>query len=99
MWGALEAHSVELSALGGPTRGSVRWNEAMEPVDVPRVRNTATNHEVSLQIDKLLHQPKPGYEQEVTRSVLFGLSQRNIGNWRSTRQRVLVSAAPPWGAC
>ena len=63
----------------GTNPGSVRWNGAKVPVDVPRVRNTETNQEVPLETYKLLHQPEPGYEQELARSVLFGLSQRKYG--------------------
>ena len=63
----------------GSNPGSVRWNGAKVRVQVPRVRNTRTNKEVPLGTYKFLHQSEPGYEQELTRSVLFGLSQRKYG--------------------
>jgi len=63
----------------GTNPGSIRWNGAKIPVDVPLVRNTETNQEVPLETYKLLHQPEPGYEQELARSVLLGLSQRKYG--------------------
>ena len=63
----------------GSNPGSVRWNGAKVRVQVPRVRNMRTNKEVPLGTYKFLHQSEPGYEQELTRSVLFGLSQRKYG--------------------
>ncbi len=63
----------------GTNPGSIRWNGAKVPVEVPRVRNTETNQEVPLETYKLLHQAEPGYEQELARSVLLGLSQRKYG--------------------
>ena len=47
-----------------------------------RVRNTETNQEVPLETYKLLHQPEPGYEQELARSVLFSAWQEiGAGDW------------------
>ena len=63
----------------GSNPGSVRWNGAKVRVQVPRVRNTRTNTEVPLGTYRFLHQSEPDYEQELTRSVLFGLSQRKYG--------------------
>ncbi len=63
----------------GSNPGSIRWNGAKVPVNVPRVRNSEKNEEVPLQTYKILHETEVDYEQELTRSILLGLSQRNYG--------------------
>lgn len=77
--GPPQKHSKTKCRRWGTNRGSVRWNGAKIPVQVPRVRNTETNQEVQLKTYQLLHNPEPDYEQELTKSVLFGLSQRKYG--------------------
>ena len=49
------------------------------PVRVPRVRNLETNQEVPLQTYKVLHEAEAEDEQQLTRSVLLGLSQCDYG--------------------
>ncbi len=43
----------------GTNPGSVRWNGAKVPVDVPRVRNTETNQEVPLETYNCCTSPNP----------------------------------------
>ena len=63
----------------GTNPGSVRWQGAKVPVNVPRIRNTETNQEVPLTTYTVLHDPEPDHEQTLTRGVLYGLSQRKYG--------------------
>ncbi len=77
--GAHWKHTRTKHQRWGSNPGSVRWNGAKVRVQVPRVRNTRTNKEVPLGTYRFLHQSEPGYEQELTRSILFGLSQRKYG--------------------
>ncbi len=63
----------------GTNPGSIRWNGAKVPIQVPRVRNTETNQEVPLKTYQCLHQAESGHAQQLTRSVLLGLSQRKYG--------------------
>ena len=72
-------HSKTKCQRWGTNPGSIRWNGAKVPVAVPRVRNTETNQEVPLKTYQCLHQAEPGHAQQLTRSVLFGLSQRKYG--------------------
>ena len=44
--GPPQKHSKTKCRRWGTNRGSVRWNGAKIPVQVPRVRNTETNQEV-----------------------------------------------------
>ena len=72
-------HSKTKCQRWGKNPGSIRWKGAKIPVDVPRVRNRETNREVPLETYKRLHNPRPGEEKKLTRSVLLGLSQRKYG--------------------
>ena len=94
-YGAPQKHTQSNCQRWGANPGSIRWNGAKVPVRVPRVRNLETNQEVPLQTYKVLHEAEPEDEQQLTRSVLLGLSQCDYGQTAEHLARVLGSVAPP----